>query len=516
MCSSPRSRLTLALALLAACGGGGDGQPDGGAIRTELNIASIQAGQSLEIGVKAVDAQGMPVAFTVSGGSACASATASVDAITVVAGSQLCEQRLVLTSNTNVTKEVTVNVFDPMVMDIGDGLLIRYVNAFAWQWNDEDSGGTYFISYWHPVADTGNGWYPVGSLARNTWNTPVPTVPMVVVKDSLGTGALASPTDYVLVYNDAGSGGKHDGSMWKPVCPGGYVALGVVTNSGYGKPALDAVRCVKARYTTPGTIGDWLYDDRNTGADRYLSLWEIDYPSFTSSPDGRAALHAGTSLGCPGWAKTSCDPAIANLLLLPVPVVENSDASDLEPRLTGYQELDVSMARYFSAVRLPFTLIRNQSPVNAPDRVDWNVHNSPFYTLQREEAYTPIDIIDHRQGTVEAVYTYSISTGISDTDTHSFSQEIGLEVTAGGEAKFLGSGGSWEVKLTTKLGWEQSTSSTYAESVTRQYEFRIPPGKYAEIIQVTTQFRAVSWGGFTFGEPLKGRSNVIKYLQYPR
>jgi hypothetical protein len=402
-----------------------------------------------------------------------------------------------------------------MVMDIGDGLLIKYVNDYTWQWNDDDSGGTYYIAYWHPVSDTADGWYPVGSLARNTWNSPIPTVPMVVVKDSLGTGALAAPTDYVLVYNDVGSGGIHDGSMWKPVCPAGYVALGVVTNRGYGKPSLDAVRCVEASYTTPGTIGNWLYDDRNTGADRYLSLWEIDYPDYTSSPDGRAALHAGTTLGCPGWARTSCDPAIVNLLLVPVPVMTNADASDLEPRLTGYQELDVSKARYFSSVRLPFTLISQQAPASAPDRVEWNVHSSPFYTLQREEVYTPIDIIDHRQGTEPAVYTYSITTGLSATETDRFWQEVGLEVTVGGDASFLGSGGSWEVKLTTKLGWEQTTSSTYAQSVTRDYQFTIPPGEYAEIIQVTTQFRAVSWGGFTFNDPLRGSSNIIKYLQYP-
>jgi hypothetical protein len=500
--------------LLACAGGGGDGKPTGGRIRTAWDVASIEPGETLVIPVAAVDAEGKAVTFTASAEGECASTTASPDAITVVAGDGICEQRIVLTSSTNVTKEVTVNVFDPMVMDIGDGLLIRYVNDYVWQWNDSESEGTYYISYWHPVAG-GDGWFPLGSIAWNTWGNPSPTVPMVVAKDSGGTGALAAPIDYAYIYDDSGSGGRYDGSMWKPVCPAGYVALGAVTNSGYGKPPLDAVRCVEASYTTPGTIGAWLYDDRNTGATDYLSLWEIGYPDFTSSPDGRAALHAGTTLGCPGWQKTSCDLAIVNLLLVPVPVMTNGDATDLEPRLTGYQELDVSTARYFSSVRVPFTLIRNQAPVTAPDRVDWNVHASPFYTLQREEVYTPIDVIDHRQGTVEAVYTYSITTGISETDASSFSQEVGLEITAGGSASFLGSGGSWEVKLTTKLGWEQSTSSTYATSTTREYEFRIPPGRYAEIIQVTTQFRAVSWPGFTFCDPLRGSSNIIKYLQYP-
>jgi len=517
MCSKPAASrptwILVFLALALACAGG-DVKPAGGVVRTEWKVASIQAGETLRLGVEATDSDGVPVAFTVSEGSECASVTVSGGVITVVAGTALCEQRIVVTSSTGAVAEVTVHVFDPMVMDIGDGLLIRYVNAFTWQWNDDDSGGTYYISYWHP-ATGGNGWYPVGSLAWNTWANPSPTIPMVVVKDSLGTGALAAPTDYVEIYNDRGSGGIHDGAMWKPVCPGGYVALGVVTNAGYGKPSLDSVRCVAKGYTTPASIGAWLYDDRNTGATRYLSLWEIDYPDYTSSPDGRAALHAGTTLGCPGWDKTSCDPAIANLLLVPLPITDNADASDLEPRLTGFQELDVSLARYFASIRVPFTLIRNQAPVTAPGRVDWNVHSSPFYTLQREEVYTPIDVIDNRQGTEAVTYTYSIASGFQETESNTFSLEVGLEITAGGDAKFLGSGGSWEVKLSTKLGWEETTSSTYSTSVARIYTFTVPPGKYAEIIQVTTQFRAVSWGGFTFCAPLQGESNIIKYLQYP-
>ncbi len=517
----------VAVLLLLACGGGGgdNAAPSGGAIHTEWNLRSIAAGETATIRADAVDANGNPVAFTGSADGRCATVAVADGVITVTAGSETCEQRIVLTSSTGVTKEVIVQVLDPMAMDIGDGLLVRYLNDYAFKWDSYGSGGSQRISYWHPT-EIGDGWYALGSIVRLTWGNVSPSVvPMVAVKDSRGLGLLAAPSSYVKVYDDHDSGATLFGSMWNPVCPAGFKALGTVTNggnsgAGWAPPSLDAIRCVKEGYTIPGNIGARFYTDEGTGAHWFGSAWTIDPPLYT--PDGYAALHAGTFLGCgaegdsSGWQIQSCYPhaGIVNLLLVPMPLTESSDSRGLEPRLTGYAPLDASWPRFSSSVRVPYTLVPNQRS-NTELQTEWNVHNSPFFTLQREEVYASLMAEDARQNPGPSTWSRTLSTGLSSTDTSTFSQEIGLSITAGGEAKFLGAGGSWEVTLTGKLGWEQATSTTYASSESKTWTFTIPPGKFVQIVQVSTQFRAINSAGQTVGAPLAGGSDVIKYLQYP-
>ncbi|OHD78629.1 MAG: hypothetical protein A2355_02445 [Spirochaetes bacterium RIFOXYB1_FULL_32_8] len=89
-----------------------------------------------------------------------------------------------------------------------------------------------------------------------------------------------------------------------------------------------------------------------------------------------------------------------------------------------------------------------------------------------------------------------------------------MEVTAEGGASFLGSGGKWSVKLSAKLGWQQQTATTYSFVETKTYNFTVPAQKYAQLLHVTSQFRALdSLGNTVTILPMK--SNSLKYLQYP-
>jgi hypothetical protein len=247
-----------------------------------------------------------------------------------------------------------------------------------------------------------------------------------------------------------------------------------------------------------------------------VSIWTLAYPEYTKSSDGRAALLTGTNVACPGYEASRCAESWVNLLLVPLPVYSYSETTT-QPELTGREPLNTAQPRFFSSVRVPFTLIASEFTKASPERIKLNIKKSPFYYLQREETYASIDIMDNSQGKNPAEYHYQISTGYLRTDQETFSHEVGVEVTAGGECSFLGTGGKWEVELSYKFGWEKSVSSTYSQSTTRDFTFTVPAGAYAEIVQVTNQFRAIPMTDEikTLGAPFNMNSNIIMYLQYP-
>jgi hypothetical protein len=165
---------------------------------------------------------------------------------------------------------------------------------------------------------------------------------------------------------------------------------------------------------------------------------------------------------------------------------------------------------------VPFTLLPSQNPTAHPELVAANVASSPFYTVERIERYKQVgNLIDNRQGTLAQSQAWSVETNWSNETTTKFSREVGIEISGGGEAKFLGTGGKWEVKVTGKLGWETSTATGYGGSETFQTTWNIAPGTCGELLQDTTTFRAISMGGLDVAPPIDGESATLVFLQYP-
>ena len=126
-------------------------------------------------------------------------------------------------------------------------LRITFTTQFALQWSDKGSGGKHDGAFWRPVAAGNlNGFYPLGDYGAGNYNDVNGQAAVAVVSDINGASgdALRPPLDYELVWTDTGSGSSRDGSMWRPIPPSGYVALGLVCNNGYDKPALEIIRCV--------------------------------------------------------------------------------------------------------------------------------------------------------------------------------------------------------------------------------------------------------------------------------
>lgn len=137
--------------------------------------------------------------------------------------------------------------------DLPDGafftkhLTVLYSNVYERRmWQDKGSHAKTDGSFWR--IKTIPGWVRLGDTISANHNTPA--IPGLLVKDD--SEFLKKPVDYRLVWADHHSGADEDGSVWEPVPPPGFVALGHVAQSGYHKPSLDVVRCVKKECVSQG------------------------------------------------------------------------------------------------------------------------------------------------------------------------------------------------------------------------------------------------------------------------
>ncbi len=113
---------------------------------------------------------------------------------------------------------------------------------------------------------------------------------MKAINDS---DVLADPVDYQLVYEDHGTGGDHNVSVWLPIPPEGYAALGMVARTGYGnEPPLTAIACVKKTWLTPGLVGGWFWDDSGSGGSQNFGGWYVSAP-VSPIEDMKALLPTG-------------------------------------------------------------------------------------------------------------------------------------------------------------------------------------------------------------------------------
>ena len=230
-------------------------------IQLDWDIYSVDLGETEKINVQAVNSSGEAVPFSIQTSGNCLTVAFNLETITITAGDEMCEQIITVKAANAEDKTLNVIGFDPRVLDIGEGRLIRYTKEYDFVWN---SVGRDFYThtgnpaklqfgFWHPRANSGiyqEGWYALGSMfAYAPWKEDVPYVASIVVKDSKDDGLLAAPLDYVELDNVYNQG---DALVWKAVCPkkstenvaNDYVALGVIaTASPATRPACTSEKC---------------------------------------------------------------------------------------------------------------------------------------------------------------------------------------------------------------------------------------------------------------------------------
>lgn len=197
-------------------------------------------------------------------------------------------------SNKEIAQEIEqpIKVEDEAISraTLSSGLITRSCSDFTLKWNDRRSGGRYNGSFYR--VNPTNGYYSLGYYGQGNYSSPNGSVLTVAQTTS---GLLRYPVDYELIWKDSGSGARMDGAFWRPIPPVGYVALGVVVTNGYSKPSRTEVVCVRKDLTTLGKIGDWIWNDKSTGARSDMSSWEIIAADWRGLTVGTFYTHASHS-----------------------------------------------------------------------------------------------------------------------------------------------------------------------------------------------------------------------------
>ena len=135
--------------------------------------------------------------------------------------------------------------------------------------------GTEPITIWRPTIR--DRYHPIGDIA-------VPGINMPKFKTTIIGGAVAKPIDYTLVYDNKLVNQSYRLSIWKPVPPDGYIAMGYVFNTSFDKPSFDEIMCVASEYLTPKSVNEtalWKNTTQEQKTDGFmygsaLSFWKVE------------------------------------------------------------------------------------------------------------------------------------------------------------------------------------------------------------------------------------------------
>ena len=476
---SVRERDTTTTHFAVACTSGGTAH----VALSKIAVAMVPGGsESLE--VQAVDAAGTAVPWTAASGDATVATVTTLGPMIAVTGVGYGTTAVTVSSASGVVRTIPVRVYDPMVLDAGE-VTLKYVSAFTCRWHDGGSGGTYDGSFYHPVVT--DGFKALGSLALRVWGCPNIDGRqwMIVVKADSGSTALAAPLRYIREYDDAGSGASLNGSFWTPVCPAGYAAMGTVAQRGWSSPGLDDVTCVREDLARPGEAApDFTWTDVETGASDYMGTWRttISDMSFHDKTwlETGTFVCTGSEYSCAGnacWQRPYSHP-VMNVLAVDLPLLTETPSDTWIPWLTGYEQPPVTTAPLMAKTMLvPFTALLGGGDFSQGD-IQWLLAHSPFVRVERQ-VYHKLMFHTINNTSVVQENALELVTGISTTNSETFSHTVGVSITVESGVSFLGSGGKVSATMSYEFGYETMHSVTALQERHIVVTIYTPPQKAA-------------------------------------
>jgi hypothetical protein len=392
-------------------------------------------------------------------------------------------------------------------------LVLQFSSSFTKVWSDKGSGASADVSFWQVVPPT--GFHPLGSLAITGYNDPSGKNWSLCVKPAATTmkgsskAALALPVDFKLIWKDSGVRVSGDGSCWRPVPPAGYAAMGDVFVAGYNKPELTAAKCpawcVATELVHEGSVGQEIWKDKGSGGKTDFAVYALDlttdYVDYTE-----ALISMNTFFGEATYTKPGTAPL--HTLRLPIPMTKNPDPA--KPLLDSYNPPPATTPSVVDRiVILPFT-----DKIDPSKSIEWKLKNSPFYALERSVYYTKL-LWDHNTTKKTQDSSQSVSTGITNEASETFSVNTGMKITA--TKGFGPTGSSVAVELSVDFGYSKSTTVSQFVSTTNTANLRTPPSYAAATYAASAAFTAYRSDGSPVAASLPFNDSGVNYIhaQYP-
>jgi hypothetical protein len=279
--------------------------------------------------------------------------------------------------------------------------------------------------------------------------------------------AVASPVSYTKIWDDGKSGGKNDGTIWRPNAPSGYVSLGDVATGGYDAPSTNDIWCVREDLVVESDYDPTkIWDDRGSGARMNVSVWAIARPTVRVHGSEKIPVLADLFRG---HDDHHVPPAmnLAKVLALPCPNDFNKFTTP-PPAFTketlprgGDTFSDTAQCE----VILPFTVFFPPT-----DRASLSHISNPFCTLAKRTAwYVHATHSNNSGGEISDKTT--IKRGVSQTESTEMTNSAGVSVTGSYGIKGFG----MEVSLNYQFTSTESSSYTEYSESSREQGFTVPP-----------------------------------------
>ncbi|KAL2118324.1 hypothetical protein VTJ04DRAFT_7984 [Mycothermus thermophilus] len=366
--------------------------------------------------------------------------------------------------------------------DYGD-LRVTLTSEYDWRWDDSGTGANRDGAFWHPYPQ--GELRPVGSVvfeghpnANNNWAA-------LLIGDSRPAHdrhnpAVAAPVRYDWVWSDKGSGGKHDVSIWRPVAPAGYVALGDVASRGGGAPGTDQIWCVREDLVRPAEYEDWsTWDDRGSGGKWDASFWAIR-PSAQSDNDKEwIPVTASAFRFSAGYNKPSHALAHVPVLYVPPPPSHISyDPPKITPQTIPERGKKLNTSEL--SVTVPFVCF-----FDAKDRFSLDYITDPFCTITKSVAWKVRDVVPNDSSTT-MTQSYDVTTSVTDRRTRETEHTVGSSVSTGGDILVL----KFQVTLTYQFRFLDSRTIERGRQESNSKTILVAPYSWVIIWDLTSEIRA--------------------------
>jgi hypothetical protein len=375
---------------------------------------------------------------------------------------------------------------------------ITLTSSYQLKYRDAGSGANRDGAFWHPVGE--GAFRPLGSVCVAGYGDLNNNRASMLIADG-GNGAVASPVDYNWIWDDSGSGAHMDGSIWRPVAPAGYVALGDVAGDAHSKPGLDAIWCVRADLVADAAYAGSAWDDRGSGGDHDLAAWPI--VTGTSSADPTKAVIAPDTFRGGSNYNGAPDAGLAKVLLIPITAEVHDQPT--RPQLASRNKPDDTTPPVLDrAVLLPFTAMFEPTDRQSLDKIA-----NPFCRVERW-VYWSLVLFNDNTTSVEQSSSKETTVGVSEAESKSFEHSAGVKVS-----KEFGVGTKVAVELNYQFTYTTSSSRESMRSDTVSRSLTTPAGHAAALWAATYSFRSVRADGTAIGRDLAFDSNTFAHDQYP-
>ncbi len=300
-------------------------------------------------------------------------------------------------------------------------LLINFTTEFHLLWNDKGSGAHKSASFWRPENSANHlaNFFSLGDISVEGYSQINNRKIVALVSDtnSVNGTALRPPEQWAAVWNNQGSKGSAEVSVWRPIPPPGYVAMGHVCSVGYESPPLNTIRCVRADLVVASHLGPMIWNDKGSRARVDFSAWDIFPPQ---AKPGEAYLAPGTFFGIDDYARPHTQELV-HALRIELPLQMNALPPPPAPK-HGTQQPGTPINPTIHSCEIPWFAVR-----------DWELKPieqlqlSPTYRLERSDQYQHIGLGTNNAETSQT-YNWRIAKGEVGENSLMLSTSTGIEM----------------------------------------------------------------------------------------